>query len=490
MNRKDWRRKTLKRLSAYTDTDTEFITDCNERLDEAQKRLAGDVPAIVMPDKETVYLWKDRTDVTMLRKMAATTDLWVLDLGITTTLGALAPMTDGTWDGVMHLEITDPTGIVHRRQAREFFTRSVPPFLNYAVTLDRPWRNTTDTNMAFRIYQPEFFLRDDVMQLLDGAIWDASHSYLGTLPEAALAYRDETDFRGDANGRPEKMHRGRRFQLDAPATAPVAALDTGDNPAVPWLGPHPIGTYRFLYTYAWGKKVPEYAAPQGSFDPVWESSPSPISNALVMSGATMRILLSKLPNIDFMQNFDPVPAALRNGHSGIYKRIYVIIDAVNTAGPFVDDVEALAVPTFLGEVSGEVVTFTWDGSVIPEYKRRCPESQGYFAYSMYPHQDEDFEVDFRVRRRVRNLGHDYDAPNIDPDGEEALLALGRAYIAQMLKNDVEAEKALAWYEQTEKPRLLAHKSSPAEVVPPRPWGYNSLAARRDPWWGRQKPFTS
>lgn len=477
MNRKEWRGKALSRLAWNADIDADTLLEMNDRLNDALKKVAGDCPQAVVPDVESVLLLADKTGTALERTASATTDKWVLTLGPTATGGAI--VVNGTWDGRFHIEVTDPTGGLHRRQCREFWKETViggDGVERYYVSLDRPWRNTTDTEMVFRLHQPEFFFRDDVMEVLDGAIWGETRTRLVELPEDFMRHYQEQDFRGNANSRPQYLVRGRHFQMESPVTK-IKVVQSGEQN--PWVGPYPIGTWRFAYTYVWGRKDDEYLAPGGSFDPLWESAPSPLSDALTISnGAAGRAELSGIPNIDFMQDFDP-SAGLRKGRTGWRKRIYVWTDAVDIAGAFVDEVEALSVGLFLAEVEGNVATYSWDGSVIPDYKRRLPESQGYYAHKMVPHQDAIYEIDFRVRRRPGKLATEYDAPPLHPDSEEALVVLAASMLSEMDKQFEKAAYYRGLYENTELPKLQRRWGSSAKMILAAPWLPGAQRARVD-----------
>lgn len=487
MNRKDWRRIVLRRVSWRSDLSQDTIDDVNEQLNLAQKKLASDCPGAFRPDTECIVLLPDVTDASSGRTMAATVDPWVMDFGLVSSGEAF--VTDGTWDGLYHLEAADGDGQLHRRQIREFWSADSPAdgLPHYFAALDRPWRSVADTGMSFRLHQPEFFFRDDVTEVLDGAAWALNRTQLVPIPEDFLAHYGEHDYRGNAKGPPDYLVRGRQFQLDAPTKTPTLARDTHDNPGYPWLGPHPLVTCRMVYTYVWGKKDAELLAPQGSYDPLWESSPSPVSNSVTMPDGTMRLKLTGLPNIDFMQGFDTT-GTLRKGHSGIRKRIYVYIDGIVAGGGFgTDSIEAQGVPLYLGEVDGNVTEFTWDGSTLPDYKRRLPESQGYYAHRMATHQDKRYEIDFRVRRRPRDLGTEYDAPPLLVNGDEALVRLGMSYVNELQKKPDDAARDFKIYEEQELPRVFKLINNAEKVVPGVPWGYPSVRVRRNPW-GRLGPF--
>ena len=248
-----------------------------ETINVALERLAGDVPEALVPDEQHVVLLPDvvGTDATVAARLRAIADTRVLEF--TTTAGAAlgatpvwSPTVDGTWDGIMHLEVKDPDGTWHRRQSREWWTVGGGAATTYYVTLDRPWRNATDTLMEFRIHQPEFFLSDDVMQVLEPArIYDDSRQQVWKIDTAGAYRQDMVDFQGNSRGRPYRMWRGRRFQMPTPRAAPQAG-EFADNTG--WVGPEQTGKFKFCYTIVWGRRDAEWQySPGGTQDPMWES---------------------------------------------------------------------------------------------------------------------------------------------------------------------------------------------------------------------------
>jgi hypothetical protein len=472
LNRGTIRSTVLSRRSWHADVDPAFLAEVNTVcIDGATKRLASEVPEAFLPDIETVFLLGDQDQSTLARTIAATTDPYVLSFGpVGTTQNIL---TNGTWDGLYHLEVFDAAtgtnGTALRRQCREFFIGADPVtnVATYYVTIDRPWRNSTDTGYSFRLFQPSFYLRDNVTELVDGRVFDTSRQLLVALPEGFARRTSREDYRGQNKGRPEGFTRGEYFQLAAPNRAPVAAVPAPGGALTTWVGPEPLGTFSYRYTYVWGKKNFESAAPGGSYDPVWESAPSPETASVNVPVTASSPVISALTNIDFQLGFGDA-STLRYAHSGLRKRIYRARTAVTSGGGFEQNVEYPGIYFFLDEVGGEVTTYTDDGSAIPDYHRRLPESRGYYAWSSMPHQDVAYEIDLRVYRRPLALLVDSDAPPIHPDFDDMFEDLVLARLCEMDKSP----EASAMYEAKYQERLLAYRAkeaSPAAFVPPEPW---------------------
>jgi hypothetical protein len=200
-------------------------------LNLALDRLAGDVPEALVPDEEHIVLYADVDSEasTVDARLKCTSDRRVLEFVDTAGAGIAdgaslttwRPTITGEWDGIMHFEITDPDGVAHRRQSLEWWKDTSGSPTRYYASLDRPWRNITDAAMKFRIHQPEFFVQDDVMEVLEpGRIWDGTKQQVWAIDTAGAYRQDMVDFQGDSGGRPYRMWRGRHFQIPAPTEPP------------------------------------------------------------------------------------------------------------------------------------------------------------------------------------------------------------------------------------------------------------------------------
>ena len=440
-------------------------------VEPALKQLASECPEAFIPDQETTVVYPDWTDVSLARKLDATADTYVLSFGAVALPGGKTIPVDGTWDGIYYLEIPDDKtdrGYL-RRRCMEFFVE--PKDGLFCVTLDRPWRNTTDTAMTFRLYQPFFYTKDDVTAIVDGRVYGKDRTVLFPIPAGAVRLFDEEDFHGEVTGRPQRLSRWGHEALQSPNKTPSVALVPGIDPPA-WLGPEPPGTFSYRYTYVWGRRDFELAAPGGRQDPMLESSPSPASNVLVMVDDTAAVRLSGMVNIDYMRNYDPDPAELRNGHGGWRKRIYRARTAVVTTAGMKNDIEYPEnVYFFLTEVDGTTTSFDDDGTITPDYHRRLPEAHGYFQWALTPHPEATSTVDWRVYRRPASLISDSDAPQVHPDFEDMLLLLLLRWAAMA---DKQAAEAADYYSQfvDRVDQWRAKDANPVNHTIPITWSMN------------------
>jgi hypothetical protein len=122
---------------------------------------------------------------------------------------------------------------------------------------------------------------------------------------------------------------------------------------------------------------------------------------------------------------------LRYSRSGMRLRIYVARDAVataNTYGTGFNRVETNGKFYLLAEVEPTSGVYTWDGGRVPDYERQLKHSTGYYSYSVFPHQDNRYELDFRVQRLPTALKNDQDTVPIQRDAVMPYIELSLYYM--------------------------------------------------------------
>jgi len=212
-------------------------------LNVALNRMANDVPEALVPREEHVVLRPDvvGTDESVAaRVITLDSDKRLLEFVDTAgtkiadaaSLTTWRPTVTGEWDTIMHIEITAADGQIHRRQGLEYFKLSDTPD-RYGVTLDRPFPDIISAGdqgagaLKFRIHQPEFFVADDVIELMEPAtIYDGTRQQVWKIDTAGASRQDMLDFQGNSTGRPYRCWRGRHVQLPAP-TEPPHVMEAG-----------------------------------------------------------------------------------------------------------------------------------------------------------------------------------------------------------------------------------------------------------------------
>ena len=118
----------------------------------------------------------------------------------------------------------------------------------------------------------------------------------------------------------------------------------------------------------------------------------------------------------------------------------------------------------------------WGGEAPFDHSRPLVPSTGHYAYAVYPHQDQRYEIDFRVSRRPTELIDDQDvAPVQSGRPVEALLQLA-AYF-HSLQDGVDAtnaERHLMIYQKFV--NETRSQMNPVDSINPR--GYRQMAPRR------------
>ena len=338
----------------------------NTCLLRALRDIAGEVPEALLPEEQHVHVRKNivGSDATINAKIKMTTDLKVLQF---VRSGSWFPDTDGFWNGVMYLEITDPDNRVRRRRAREWWVSGGV----YYVSIDRPWFDTSTNEMDFRIYQPSFYLPANTIEVLTPLrLFDDSEQLIGQISSGTARREYLPDYRQRVSGRPTDFWRGEFQQLPSPTEAPKvnsiqSTADLDPPQFLPWKGPVQEGKFEFCYTYAWGRKEREWGESTGGFsDPQFESAPSPISTAfdhavefdsdsgdkigraIVIECRSLEEMLDfvgspKGITLDSGYDFPtslPTDAELRYGRSGIKIRVYARrLATYETHGPGTTD---------------------------------------------------------------------------------------------------------------------------------------------------------
>ncbi len=405
--------------------------------------FAAHLPEALVPTIEHVVLHPDVTgsDAAVDARLNATTDERVLHF--TTSTGAeLAsagstgwiPKTDGTWDGLMDLEITLGNGDVVRRRAVEFWRKLILDGDDeFYVTIDRPWADLNDRLLDFRIAQGRFPLRADIVRVHGpGELFDDTRRRVGMVSAGDARRASMKDYRGTVKGVPSAIWPGEFFALHTPTRTPT--VTPRDQPG--WAGPVQEGDFKFYYTLAWGVRTDEWQrAPGGVADPLWESAPSPASSVFSHDSNPGAAIDIQTVNIDAMLDFGD-PSLLREGHSGIRVRLYVERSAVRTSGlgsSWANYVEYDSRPYLLTEFdpSDNVGIFTWDGSVTPDVLRPMPYINGYTDWHFYPYPDKRYILDLPIVRRPGPIYVDNEVAPIDAAYLPAFLEVLLAYIARL-----------------------------------------------------------
>ena len=497
MNLSELRSLVLDLRSWGSSTDS-FNLRLNRAINLAYRKMSKDVPEVLVPTVETHHVFKDQTTADTKAYITQTTDKWVLEFKDaagtilhSSSTATWRPQVNGTWDGLMHIEVTDTDNIVHRFRCREFWENSEslnpgdPP--NYYVSLDRPHFFDTNALRSFRIYQPNIFLKSDYIRVVDAAAWDSEYEndQLQRLDVGLVDRLNLRDFRGENKGTPNSVYQGSVEKIPGPRSRPELSNGTGD-----WAGGAVAkGRFKFRYTYVWGvaseKEGKPRRSPGGLLQPIIESPPSPTSTAFEVTSAPPRITFA---DVDRMYNFGEA-SSLRQGRTGLKIRLYAarvgtVDDATMGSWPIDEQFYPIAdidPPT----TSLTPPTYDWTGSTsvggldssVPDLSHPLSENQVYRAWSLYPHQDKDFRVDFRVLRLPEALPNQSTDPStaggghpmVEPDAESALVEIVLYYLSLMDGADQAAAQVHLGNYAVEIKSVRAQHASPSGNVMPATW---------------------
>tara|TARA_Y100001973_G_C5201522_1_gene338087 strand:- start:1586 stop:3340 length:1755 start_codon:yes stop_codon:yes gene_type:complete len=491
---------------------------------ESEVKFATQEDAASMQASDTISV-----AVTDINPAATKVNPWVFEQDIAAdTAGYVAWKTDRSWDGRM-IEIEVTSGgktTTYRNRIRAVWKKTVvgrADHYRFSVVTPWPYEELGTGPFKYRVYSDHYYLPDDLVQMRSMRLFKDNRNWpLDVIgQEEAEAYSFADSPRVTAHGLPRTAFRREHFQLQGPAIAPDAELSpTGDPaPAEPWLGPEPAGKFEYVITYCWGKRdimfrnptmgyhlgyadqwkneqqdfytesynVGAKEASQNRFrEPLWESSPSPVSAQVTTTNIVEGTLPGPavkltLPNIEYMQGFMTVgaqgnPAGTtvpfrRNNYreSGWWVRIYrrrIVSDFNNysnlssykgadiaASGAAITGLKKLDLPTaffLLAEVKIDELNegiFYDNGRIIPDYHRRLREIHGYQAVQLYPYPNERYEVDVRCVRRPPKLVDDQDAPLVHAEAVDLIIHRTLMFLYENMGNPEMAQLAKSRYQE-------------------------------------------
>jgi hypothetical protein len=431
-------------------------------------------------------------------------DAWVLQTALAIgTTDALVWNTDGEWDArglLIKVPDSDPAEW-HLFRIREVWSASTSgtggTVVRYLVSLDRPLPLTASTtDIEYKVVRNEFVLPDDVIEVRSMALLESSTSYpypLEVLGQEAAEYAtfpNNSDSRSE--GTPRAVYRRQRQALAGPSLVP--GVETVD---INWLGPEPVGTFEYAFTYRWGRQeewthspgpvtMDATAANLNRQEPYWESPPSPVSAQT--SPTTSNNVMVYLPNVDHMLGFDEA-LTRRYRRAGIKKRIYRRrVSAANVAATLPGTLAYPQVESpdrfyLLTEVDGHVTQYQDNGSDLPDIRRPLRTVHSYQTFRLYPSPEQRYELIIRCVKRPEPLVADTDAPKVTPDAVEAIILRTMAYLYEMQGNAAMSARKLQEYERSVSYLLkrygdLRPAGRPRRRAVARP-GRRTLGYRRD-----------
>lgn len=468
MNLGDVRKRVLEQLDWQPTQSADFVALVDRLINRSYQTLCREAPYLFWEKKVRFATQADVSSVSGVstdRLAVNSGDSFVLERAESPTGGATW-LFDGTWNG-RQIEVTDSDGQTHRRTIREVWNAGGAS--KDRLSLDRPWPNTTDTAMTYRIFTESYYLPADTIEIRSATLFTDTNYRLSVATQYDMERLQLQDFKGRFTARPEVLYRGQPFSLDAPTLAPEVTLRSG----IGWAGPNPAGKFDYCYTYCWGRRDGDYLSATGFKTPKWESPPSPVSSTIetTTSGDSIGLIL---PDVDQMLNFG-VAGSVRLNKSGYFMRIYARQYTADASPP----VEASSVFHLLAEIADQ--SYAHDGADILDYQTRLQDTHGYQSVKLYPMPDARYEVDVRTLARPKALVHDQDTPVIFEDGTEALILKTLQMLHRHNGSEQAAVVSQEEYDRTLRNLTKRYGSIPYQHIRKRPARVN---ARRDRYTGR------
>ena len=539
MNLKDLRTAIFSQTDWAPTQSTEAITRLNGFINRAYNDVCLEAPFLFFESEVKFATQKDAVSaqasdtisVSVLDVTGPVTDdfnPWVFEQDITAdTPGYLVWAIDRSWDGrLVEIEVKDGSKTTtYRNQIRavwKYTPEGGTPRYRFSVVTPWPYEALGTGPFKYRVYTEHYYLPEDVVQVRSMRLFKENRNWpLGIMgQEEAENYSFADSPAVTSHGLPRSVFRRPHFQLPGPSVAPTVALGSVEaSPTEVWLGPEPPGKFEYVITYCWGKRDLMFRTPtmgyhlgyadqwkntQGAFytesynlgaketsenrfrEPLWESSPSPISAEVVTTASgeasvgTPSVKIT-LPNIEYMQGFMTTGAQKNLGagtssflrrnyrESGWWVRIYrrratadftnygnlkTIVGVSDSAGgATITGLNKLDLPTvffLLAETKIDDVNrgiFYDNGRIIPDYHRRLKVVHGYQAIQLYPYPDERYEVDVRCVRRPPKLVDDEDAPLVDAVAIDLIVHRTLMFLYENMGNPGMAQLAQSRYKE-------------------------------------------
>jgi len=408
------KRALQERLHIEGTSNATLMVKVNRALNARLIRLADDGPTGVFQQRFQATFEPDYTTGTVA---VNATDAHVFETAT------------GTWDvtgrwDARYIEIKTSAGVYHRRRIQEVWTSGG----TYYVSVLKPWPNNADTGMTYRVYEPGILLDPSITHISALMPWEEGTRYpdIPFLGSGFVEAAGWFDHQGrDAGSIPSVAYQGERWKLPDPLLAPTVALDG----QTVWAGPEPAGAFTFLYTRIWGyEEEEELTSPFTAKTPRLESGPSAESGEAVPIYSTSSVVIT-VPEIDWMRGFN-ITGTTRKTRGGVGTRIYVA--RRTSVGGSHATIETPEVYHHLVDIAGDATTYTWNGSISPNYHIRHRTSHGRLLLRLDPRPNSRLEFRYRAKVRPAPLLHDNDSVELPPEVCDVLVDGLAADLAKFL----------------------------------------------------------
>ena len=384
-------------------------------------------------------------------------DAWVLETELNVgAAGSTSWNSDRLWDGRTIQLYDDDQSRWIKYKIREVWIHAN----KYRISLDRPWKNTTDTGLDWYVETHEFNIPQDAIEVRSLILQRSNAAYpLAILGQNSAEWSSVANSgRVVSKGIPRWAFRRQHNSLRAPTFDPTTAQSLGG-----WVGPEPTGKFEYRFTYVWGKQEVWFhnpgpqtqntqSAQESRYKPYLESPPSTktaIVDNTTLGGGVYNAIEIALPNIDFTLGFDDNTLP-RNNRAGIKKRIYRRrVSEGPTPPPFTtSNIEQPDDFFLIAEVDGHITTYTDTGENTPDYGVPLQPVHGYQTVRLWPTPNANYTVEIRCIRRPKALTDEQDYPLINEDAMDCLITRALAYLYESQGNAAMAQYSLTSYQES------------------------------------------
>jgi len=430
-------------------------------LSKAQERVVRDAPFLTREQEVRVILDPDTFSASATDLFETTDDAFVIKRVLPEGSAAAA-----VWDlsyaerhGGKIIRVSSPSdqgASTEYTRSREFVVREVwtvnepnlpdSPYFLY-VSLNRPWEGGVVADMEYRMFTKDVVLPPEMGQVISVKIHDHPYGPLDALPQTDYDEWNYARYALDnvALGVPRLYARGQTTFLQSPHVAPTVVLGQGTT----WTGPEPKGKFTYAISLVFGKQEVWLHAGNPStqtiLDPSvsrvrpWnESTLGPASDLITGIGQAEAMVLT-FPSYDFAEGFDGA-GTLREGRSGYKVRIWRSRHATASALDYDSRLY------LLDEVTGDVGTYTDNGSVTPDRNTPAPAYSGtQQTLQFFPSGDFRYEMKVRGACVLAPLRSETQVPNLDAMAVDLLIHLAKAYMYEASANTAYALSAFRDY---------------------------------------------
>jgi len=432
-------REAIRVKTGYPERGASGTTRLNSAINYALRHLWGDMPEALLREELRFPM--------IVARETGTLDIVANDVrAFKVNLSAGTLTDDGTLDGLW-LEVKRGDSYILRRIQKVVlsFTPTGETTAADYIVIDRPWINTTDTGLTYRIYAYEYPYPADVQKIRNIIINPETNprEMLETMfPEELDRWKIGYGWR--STGRPQKYARGDYFVLDPPHYTPQVSLATQQAVAAPVVymwgydssGAEQTdygvaGTFSYKVVHVWGRQ--NIQTFRGVKQARYMSASSPASSQISTTWGGGAITIST-PNIDYIYMNNKDSGEVSNTSSGyekwIFRARHEIDETVSSGtGSVYPDVEKDEIYYLWKVIDGSTTTVYDRGDLDPVDRRTTiKDLHGHFHLRFDRIPDSAYNILMNVVRRPPVLLYDTDAPRLPPECFEALTELSASYL--------------------------------------------------------------